>query len=72
MVDHLCGSVEEAEAYLRFMWEQTKNIVSLDHNWKAIEAVANALLEQKTLKYHKTRRLIQKASDAIIPLIDLL
>lgn len=72
MAYYLCGSTEEAEAYLRFMWEQTKNIVTLDHNWKAIEVVANALLEEKALKYRKTLCLIQKASDGMIPPIDLL
>jgi len=72
MSDHLCGSIEEAEAYVRFMWEQTKNIVSLYHNWKAIEVVADALLEQKTLECLKTRRLIQKALGGVILPVDLL
>jgi len=72
LASYLCGSQEEADAYVEFMWEQTKNIIGLDWNWKAIEAIANALLGQKTLKYLKTRHLIQKASGKVTPSIDLL
>lgn len=72
LASYLCGSQEEADAYVEYMWEQTKNIISLDWNWKAIVAVANALLGQKTLKYLKTLHLIRKASDKVTPRIDLL
>ena len=72
LASYLCGSQEEADAYVEFMWEQTKNIISLDWNWKAIIAVANALLGQKTLKYFKTRHLIRKASGAVTQQVDIL
>ena len=52
----ICGSTEEGEAYLNFMWEQTKNIMEL--NWEAVEKLSGKLIEQKLLTYRTVREFV--------------
>jgi ATP-dependent Zn protease len=65
IASHLFGSVETTEAYVNFMWEQTKNIIQLNRG--AVKAVATALLERKTLKYLEVRRIVQSPRKSLIP-----
>jgi ATP-dependent Zn protease len=68
---HLNGSQASANLYTQFMWQQTKDY--LDLHWECVQAVANVLLEQKTLGYQKIRALIREASGmGTVPTIDLL
>jgi ATP-dependent Zn protease len=58
-----CGDEEEADAYLHWLSLSVRNQLKLRHNWVCVCAVAKALMEQKTLSYRKTRKIIQTASD---------
>ena len=56
-----------------FMWKQTKSILwSRYKNWEAVQAVAQSLLERKTLSSRKVRQLVQEALGAgHIPKVNL-
>lgn len=71
--EYLCGgNTELAGAYANFMWEQTKNIIGFEPNWKAVQAVAGSLLGQKTLSYGKVRQLVREALGvSYIPKVNL-
>jgi ATP-dependent Zn protease len=72
LADNLCGSWKVSKAYIDFMWEQTKNIIGIDRNWKAIEIIARTLLKKKIVRYQEARRLVREVSGEVIPPIDLL
>jgi ATP-dependent Zn protease len=58
----MCGSSEVREAYLRYCFLASRNLV--DANWKAIEAVAEALLERRTLSQEDVIEVIMPGSAA--------
>jgi len=59
IADRLCWSFEERNAYLKFMWIRTKNII--EKYWKAVQAVAQVLINRKILHYKETQQIIKKA-----------
>lgn len=48
MAGYLCGSEKTTNAFLRYCWCATEDLV--EANWKNITAVAAALLERQTLR----------------------
>lgn len=54
------GSDRTADAYLRFLWEMATDLVNTEHIWGAIETVAAALLERKTIAFSDASELIQE------------
>ena len=71
LISKVVGSFEEEQAYVDFMRQQTKNLI--EANWEAAQAVAQALLERKTLRYPEVRRLIMQALKVeVIAPVDLL
>lgn len=65
MISHLCSSNEEIEAYLHLLWIRAKQLFtfSLGENtpyWKAVEELADRLLEEKVIKYQKARTIIKE------------
>ena len=66
LADSQCGSEEEANAYLEWLLLSVQNHLKLPHNWVCVCAVANALMKQKTLSYHKAREIIQTAQNKYI------
>ena len=71
IADRLCWSSEERDAYLNFMWVRTRNI--MEKYWKAVQAVAQDLVNRKTLHYKETQQIIKKALGYnIIPQIHFL
>jgi hypothetical protein len=50
IADYLCGSNETVEAYLRCCWFASRDLINV--RWDQIEALAQALLSQKTLKFY--------------------
>jgi hypothetical protein len=59
----LFGSEKTTNAFLRYLWCATEDLVS--SHWKSIQAVANALLKQKTLKYEDAIEVIFPGSAAL-------
>ena len=57
---HLCGSEKTANAYLRYCWCITEDLVNV--RWKTIQAVAAALLKNKTLSYADVIEVIMPGS----------
>ena len=57
---YLCGSNEQTEAYVNYVWKVTESVISLDWNWKAVEAVAKSLLQRQTIGYKEARRLVKE------------
>lgn len=50
------GSDEEADAYLNWLWERTRNIFRLDHWWDMTTALAEALVEHRTLSATEVKK----------------
>ena len=53
------GGDEEADAYLNWLWERTRNIFRLDHWWGITTALADALVERRTLSAPEVRSLLR-------------
>ena len=62
----IVGSDEEAEAYIGWLWVRTRNILQMDFNWIAVQAVAQALLQEGRLSQYKTRRIIKESRENYI------
>jgi hypothetical protein len=59
---YVCGNREEIEAYIKWLTERTKNILSNSINRAAVEALARELLVNKEIGYKKAKAIIN-ASD---------
>jgi len=60
-VDRLCGSNEEALAYINWLWIRTKNMIRHPAKWCAVERLAEELLDCRRIRYKKARRIISEA-----------
>lgn len=60
LLDSLCGSTEETDAYLRWQWVRTKNMLRLPLNWMMVEALATALIERRELSEESARSIFQE------------
>ena len=59
---HVCGGVEEtAEALLRWLYLDTRDLLTAPPVWAAAEALATALLERRMMKATAARSLIRLA-----------
>jgi hypothetical protein len=54
------------EAYLKWLELETRRLITRPRNWLAVERVAEALLEKKTLTSKKARVIIRKALDEYV------
>jgi hypothetical protein len=61
VIVHLCGSTEEATPYVRWLDARTKAMINAAHNRPAIDAVAAALLERRTLSAREAAETIINA-----------
>jgi hypothetical protein len=57
----VCGSIEETNAFVAWLWERTEAFIDQPRNWAAIEALAKTLLEHRTLSARKARQIIRDA-----------
>jgi hypothetical protein len=57
---YLFEDEDEVNHYAKFIWEQTKECIVA--HWNLVQAVANALCEQKTVEYQKVCALLCEAS----------
>ena len=59
---YVCGCVqEETEAYLKLQRIRAKNMMNVGFQWAAVEALAEALLERRTIGCRTARKIIRKA-----------
>lgn len=64
LIDHFVGSNEELEAYLNLLRIRARNLVA--SNWPYIEAIAERLLEKKTLSAADARQVISAVIQASV------
>jgi hypothetical protein len=50
----------EHNAYLRWLWYRTVNIITQEHHWNAVEALAATLLKDKRVNGRQARSIISK------------
>jgi hypothetical protein len=55
-----CASDEERSAYRDRLWRESKDL--LNANWRAVEAMAHALLERNELSGRSAHRIMRAAS----------
>ena len=65
MVRHSEGSYEVVEAFLKYAWVRTHELVTHPRHWAAIGAVAAALMERQTLSHAEVVGVIE---EALVPL----
>jgi hypothetical protein len=58
---HLTRNEDEIRAYIGWLRERAKTILSLNFNWFAVETLANELLKEKYLGRRKVYKIIRKA-----------
>ncbi len=58
------GNYDEAGEYLGWLTERTRTMLANPDVWLAVEAVADALVERRTLSAREARRVIRTALDA--------
>jgi hypothetical protein len=64
LIGKLCGSSKEVQCYTDLLWVQTENFIESESC--AIEAVAAALLQRKTLNARQIREVMVEALKAHI------
>jgi hypothetical protein len=58
---YVCGDEKEISAFLQWLHRRTLNLLGLDHHWRAVEGIAEALIEHKTVSGRRARQLFQAA-----------
>jgi hypothetical protein len=56
-----CGSMEESDAYLKWLWLRVQNKLKLPLNWACVQALAGALLKHRRIGYPKACAIIEQA-----------
>ena len=64
MLCYLSADSEILDACLHLLFLQTRNILRHPWNWAKLEAVASALLKDKTLTAREVRRIMKEADEA--------
>jgi hypothetical protein len=59
--DCLCGNSEETDAYLAWLSVRATNLIKLAWHWRAIQTLAEALLEHRRIGHRKVREIIKQA-----------
>jgi hypothetical protein len=61
LAGYIAGEGEALEAYLRWLRLRARDLIANSLNWKAVQMVAEALLERKTLTHEEGRMIFDKA-----------
>lgn len=61
VVSGLVGDDRELSAYLNWLWISTENLLSVKPHWRAVEALAQKLLELRTIKGKDAKEIIRNA-----------
>ena len=67
---YVTGSSEETSAYINWLLEKTKNILSI-YRWDAVELLAGELIKRREIGYKTTREIIRKGLDGPLPPLNL-
>lgn len=57
----VCGSEQECSAWIKRLFIRTRNQLELPDVWRAVEALANELMERETIRGVEARKIIQAA-----------
>jgi hypothetical protein len=63
---YLCGSPEETEAYVNWLWIRTKNMIRQPAKWCSVEGLAKELLDYRKIEYMKARRIIKESFEKAV------
>ena len=66
---YVTDSTEETEAYIAWLLEKTKNVLS--RRWDAVELLADELIKRREIGYKAAREIIRKGLDGHLPPLDL-
>ena len=58
---HMCGDDAETEAYVAWLWERTRLLVTFEPNWTVVEALASELMKRKTIGERAARSIMGEA-----------
>jgi hypothetical protein len=58
---YVTGDEQELNAYLRWLWERTRNLLSARPHWAAVKALAAELLASRRIGERRARQLIAGA-----------
>lgn len=58
---YVTGDEQELNAYLRWLWERTRNLLSARPHWAAVKALAAELLTSRRIGERRARQLIADA-----------
>lgn len=64
MVLQVHDDVELRDAYFKYLYLKTRELLGRPLNWMSVEAVAKALLERKTLKANEVRLIVEEVRKA--------
>ena len=67
---YLTGSSDETTAYINWLIEKTKNVLST-YRWNALEQLADELIKRREIAYKAAREIIRKGIDGDLPPLNL-
>jgi hypothetical protein len=64
---YVCGSAEETEAYLNWLWVKARDLVGSPNNWPVVEALAAALLAKRTVSSARAHAIRRSVMANLVP-----
>ncbi len=61
LCSNMCGSDEETEACVNWLWERTRNLMKCERHWAAVEALAKQLRVKRYIGEREARCIIKGA-----------
>lgn len=61
---NMCGDEKEESAYVNWLWERTRLLISFDRHWTAIQALAQELVKRRRIGERLARKTIREAMQA--------
>lgn len=65
----VCGSQDEVNALLTYLWWNTYNMMTFEANWFLVEALANLLLDQKSINGKFVKEFLKDKQAVYLPSI---
>lgn len=69
------GSMRQTDAYMRWLWECSRDLLALPPNRRAVRALANVLLKEHTIGGRRAREIVARAEhgkDGPLEIINLI
>lgn len=67
LIDHFTGGPKETDAYLELLRIRTESMIGADFVWRCVEALAQALLNRKSLSGKEAMAILQSTLLEMIP-----